>query len=311
MTSSATSFRAARATPSRAARNHLTAYGFLAPGFLLFAGLIAYPMFLALRISLYDWKVVPGAESPFVGLHQYARALGDPVLRQGAVNTAFYLAATVPTQMALGMALALLLNQAIAGRVVFRAIYYLPVITSWVVVSLVFEYLFSSDAGIVNHLLVDRLHLLAAPVDWLGSRWPAMVTLSILGIWKGAGWSMLIFLAALQGIPKELLDSAAVDGAGPVRRYFSVTLPLLRPVIAFVTIMLVIGGFNVFISVFLMTGGGPADSTQVVLTYMYKQAFTFLDFGYGSAIAYLLGLVIFVFSVVQMRLFRYDEDTSS
>ncbi|QGN59106.1 carbohydrate ABC transporter permease [Nostocoides sp. HKS02] len=288
-----------------------TAYLFLAPGLVLFVTLIAYPVLLALRISFYDWKVVQGAVSPFVGLDQYTRALGDPILRKAAVNTVFYLVATVPAQLAIGMALALLLNRAIRGRVVFRALYYLPVITSWVVVSLVFEYLFNTQAGLVNHVLVDWLHVIGAPVDWLGSRWPALVTLSLLGIWKGVGWSMLIFLAALQAVPRELLDSAAVDGAGPVRQFFSVILPLLRPVVAFVTVMLVIGGFNVFISVFIMTGGGPANDTEVVLTYMYKQAFTFLDFGYGSAIAYLLALVIFALSFAQMRLFRYDQEVGS
>jgi multiple sugar transport system permease protein len=299
-------------TPApRAARRWLTAYAFLAPGLVVFLALVAYPVFLALKISFYDWKVVPGAVSPFLGLGQYTRALQDPVLRKATVNTVFYLVATVPPQLAIGMFLAVLLNGAIRGKVFFRALYYLPVVTSWVVVSLVFEYLFNSDAGLVNHVLHDWLHVPGAPVDWLGSRWPALVTLALLGIWKGVGWSMLIFLAALQAVPKELLDSAAVDGAGPVRQFFSITMPLLRPVIAFVTVMLVIGGFNVFISVFIMTGGGPANDTEVVLTYMYKQAFTFLDFGYGSAIAYLLALVIFSLSFVQMRLFRYDEEVGS
>jgi multiple sugar transport system permease protein len=311
MTSIAAAWPRQRRSPQRRRRGWATAYLFLAPGLALFVGLIAYPVLLALRISFFDWKVVRGAVSPFVGLQQYQRALEDPVLRKAAVNTVFYLVATVPAQMAIGMLLALLLNQAIRGRIVFRALYYLPVITSWVVVSLVFEYLFNTQAGFVNHVLVDWLHLTSQPVDWLGSRWPAMVTLSLLGIWKGVGWSMLIFLAALQAVPKELLDSAAVDGAGPYRQFFSVILPLLRPVVAFVTVMLVIGGFNVFISVFVITGGGPANDTEVVLTYMYKQAFTFLDFGYGSAIAYLLALVIFALSFAQMRLFRYDEEVGT
>jgi len=292
---------------ARRRRSWVTAYLFLAPGLLLFLGLIAYPVVLAFRMSFYDWKVIKGAVSNFVGLDQYTRAVGDPILRKAAVNTVVYLVATVPPQLVLGMFLALLLNGAIRGRVVFRALFYLPVITSWVVVSLVFEYLFNSQAGLVNHILVDWFHALGAPVDWLGSRWPALATLSLLGIWKGVGWSMLIFLAALQAVPRELLDSAAVDGAGPVRQFFSVTLPLLRPVVAFVSVMLLIGGFNIFISVFVITGGGPANDTEVVLTYMYKQAFTFLDFGYGSAIAYLLAMVIFALSLAQMRLFRYDR----
>jgi multiple sugar transport system permease protein len=142
---------------------------------------------------------------------------------------------------------------------------------------------------------------------WLGSRWTALAAITILGVWKGMGWSMLVFLAALQGVSKELMEAADIDGASRTRRFFSVTLPLLRPVVMFVTIMLVIGGFNVFISVFIMTGGGPAQQTEVLLTYMYNQAFGFLEFGYAAAIAYLVTLLILGVSVVQHRLFRGRE----
>jgi multiple sugar transport system permease protein len=288
----------------------LTPYLFLLPGLLLFVGLVLWPIVQAARMSLLDWSFNPGSTSPFVGLQHYDRAVHDPVFWRSLVNTGVYMVATVPTQMALGLVLALLLNRAIAGKVAFRVLYYLPVITSWVVVSLVFEYLFSTNSGLVNHVLHDGLGLGSEPVNWLGSRWPAMVVLSLLGIWKGAGWSMLIFLAALQSVPQDLLDAASVDGAGPVRRFFAVTLPQLRPVVLFVTVMLVIGGFNVFISVYVMTGGGPGNDTQVVLTYMYKQAFEFLEFSYGSAIAYLLAIIIFALSFAQMKLFKYDEEAS-
>jgi multiple sugar transport system permease protein len=183
------------------------------------------------------------------------------------------------------------------GRGLFRALYYLPVVTSWVVVSLLFHYLFMTDGGLVNWAIGHR-------VDWLGGRWTALTAISLLGIWKGVGWSMVIFLAALQGVPAELKEAAAVDGANAWRRFRAVTLPAIRPVVGFVAVMLVIGGFNVFISVFLITGGGPLDETQVLLTYMYRQAFTFLDFGYGSAISFSLTLIVLVLSIVQLRLFR-------
>ncbi|MGH2603143.1 MAG: carbohydrate ABC transporter permease, partial [Dehalococcoidia bacterium] len=168
--------------------------------------------------------------------------------------------------------------------------------------------LFLTDSGLINYLLVDLLGIVGEPVGWLQNRWTGLAAISVLGIWKGVGWSMVIFLAGLQNVPKELLESAAVDGASAARRFFSVTLPLLRPVVAFVTILLIIGGFNVFISVFLMTGGGPGNDTQVLLTYMYQQAFEFLEFGYGSAIAYLLTLLVFALSLTQFRLFRYSEE---
>jgi multiple sugar transport system permease protein len=156
----------------------------------------------------------------------------------------------------------------------------------------------------VNWVLHDATHVTNHNVAWLAQRWTAMAAISILGVWKGIGWSMIIFLAALQGVPRELHEAAAVDGAKAWARFRAVSLPAIWPVVGFVTVMLVIGGFNVFISVFLMTGGGPLDETQVLLSYMYRQAFTFLDFGYGSALSFILTLIVFVLSLVQLRLFR-------
>lgn len=284
------------------------AYLYLIPGFLLFGGLVLYPMVQALRMSFYDWNVQAGAESTFIGLGNFARALSDPVFWTALVNTVVYMVLTVPTQMALGMLLAVLLDRRIRGRVAFRTLFYLPVITSWVVVSLLFKYLFNSQAGLVNYVLVDLLGLFDANVAWLQNRWTALITIGLLGIWKGMGWSMLIFLAALKGVPEDLLEAAVVDGATPLQRFFRITMPLLRPVIAFVTIMLVIGGFNVFISVFLITGGGPSNQTEVLLTYMYDQAFSFLEFGYGAAIAFILTVIVFGLSAAQMRWFSYGEE---
>jgi len=288
----------------RGRRETLAAYLFLAPGYLLFAAVILYPIARAFEISLFNWSIVPGASSEFLGLHNYNRALHDPVFWRSLENTAFYMGLTVPAQIVLGLFAAALLDARMPARPLFRTLYYLPVVTSWVVVSLLFRYLFLTDGGLVNWILHDGLHVVGHNVDWLGGRWTAMTAIGVLGIWKGIGWSMVIFLAALQGVPRELYEAAAVDGAGPWRRFVSISLPSLRPVVAFVTVMLVIGGFNVFISVFLITNGGPLDETQVLLTYMYRQAFTFLDFGYGSAISFTLTLIVAVLSLVQLRLFR-------
>jgi multiple sugar transport system permease protein len=280
------------------------AYLFLAPGFLLFALVILYPIVRAFQISLYNWSIVPTLASHYLGLHNYGRALHDPIFWRALVNTGFYMAVTVPAQIAIGLGAAVLLDARMPARGLFRTLYYLPVVTSWVVVSLLFRYLFITDGGLVNWVLHDALHLVGHNVNWLGARWTAMSALSILGIWKGVGWSMVIFLAALQGVPKELHEAAAVDGANALQRFRVVSVPAIWSAIAFVTVMLVIGSFNVFTSVFLMTGGGPIDQTQVLLTYMYREAFTFLDFGYGSALAFTLTLIVFVLSLGQLRLFR-------
>ncbi len=213
------------------------------------------------------------------------------------------MAATVPAQIVLGLAVAVLLDAKMPARAIFRVLYYLPVVTSWVVVSLLFRYLFSTDGGLVNWVLHDGISVTNHDVAWLGGRWTALAAISALGIWKGIGWSMIIFLAALQTVPRELHEAAAIDGASAWRRFRDISLPVIRSTTLFVFVMLVIGGFNVFTSVFLMTGGGPQDATQVLLTYMYRQAFTFLDFGYGSALAFMLTGFVLVLSLLQLRIF--------
>lgn len=263
-----------------------------------------YPTAQAFLMSLEKWSPAPGSENVFVGLANYATAMGDPIFWRALANSGVYTAVTVPGQIVLGLVCAVALNRPLAGRTAFRIMVYIPVITSWVVVSVLFKYLFATDAGLINWLLTDATGLLDEGVDWYNGRWTAMVAICLLGIWKGVGWSMLIFLAALQAVPDELYEAAAVDGATGWSQFWHVTLPGIRRTTLFVTIMLIIGAFNVFISVQLTTNGGPANLTQVPLTYLYRQAFNFLDFGYGSAIAFMLTALIFVLSIGQYRLGR-------
>ena len=298
-----------RTISGRKRKDALAAYTFLLPGFLVFGLVILYPIGRAFQISLYHWSIVAGTASTYVGLGNYGHAIHDPIFWRALENTGFYMAVTVPAQIVLGMTVAVLLDARMPARGLFRTLYYLPVVTSWVVVSLLFRYMFITDGGLINNLLHDRLHLIGHNVEWLSHRWSAMAAISILGIWKGIGWSMVIFLAALQTVPRELKEAAAVDGAKAWARFRAVSLPAILPVVAFVTVMLVIGGFNVFISVFLMTNGGPLDETQVLLTYMYRQAFSFLDFGYGSSIAFTLTLIVLALTIAQLRLFRRPAGT--
>jgi multiple sugar transport system permease protein len=279
-------------------RAYLAPALFVAPGFLLYAVFVLYPMAQAVLMSVYDYKVVAGAVSTFIGATNYIRAFTDAHLWLSLSNSGIYMLFTVPPQIALGLGVALLLQQKSPAQPLFRVLYYLPVVTSWVVVTLLFKYLFA-DRGLINYLL--GLH-----VSWLSERGTAMVAICALGVWKGIGWSMMIFIAALQGVPNSLVEAAKIDGAGPWQRFVSVTLPAIWPTMAFVTIMLVIGGLNVFVSVQAMTDGAPGGSTDVVLTYMYRTTFSFLDFGYGSTIAVLLTLLVFALSAIQLRFFRNE-----
>jgi len=294
---------AARTARRRRLAGRATPYLFLAPALVLFVGLIVYPMIRAFQMSFYDWKVLAGATSTFIGFDNYARAMGDPVFWRGLANSGVYMALSVPPQVVLGLLIAMLLKSKSPSQPVYRVLFYLPVVTSWVVVSLLFKYLFA-DQGLINWALADVLHLGDGSTSWLSSRWTALIAISALGIWKGIGWSMMIFLAALQGVPESLEEAALMDGANRWQRFRVVTVPAIRPALAFVIVMLVIGGFNVFTSVLLMTGGGPGGQTEVLLTYMYRQAFTNLDFGYGSAIAVLLTMIVLVLSLAQMRIFH-------
>lgn len=284
-------------------KRSLTPYLFLAPGVILFSIAIIYPALKALKMSFYDWKIISGAVSQFVGFDNYIRAYHDPHFWLSLSNSGIYMLFTVPFEIAIGLAIALLLKKKSPSQPFFRVLFYLPVVTSWVVVTLLFRYLFA-DKGLINFTLHDFLHLTHTDVSWLSTRSTAMIAICALGIWKGIGWAMMIFLAALQGVPKELEEAATVDGANRWQRFKAVTLPAIAPATTFVTVMLVIGGFNVFASVLLMTGGGPVGQTDVVLTYMYMQAFTYLDFGYGAALSAILALIVFIMAVVQLRLFR-------
>ncbi len=279
-------------------RTYLAPALFVAPGFALYAVFVLYPMAQAVLMSVYDYKVVAGAVSTFIGATNYIRALYDGHLWLSLSNSGIYMLFTVPPQIALGLGVALLLQTKSPTQPLFRVLYYLPVVTSWVVVTLLFKYLFA-DRGLINYLL--GLH-----VSWLSERGTALVAICALGVWKGIGWSMMIFIAALQGVPNALVEAAKIDGAGAWRRFLSVTLPAIWPTMAFVTIMLVIGGLNVFVSVQAMTDGAPGGATDVVLTYMYRTTFSFLDFGYGSTIAVLLTLLVFALSAIQLRFFRNE-----
>jgi multiple sugar transport system permease protein len=296
--------------PSRRRRRvSRTPYLFLAPGLLAFTVLVVYPLARVAQMSLYHWNIVVPSASQWLGLGNYEAALHTPIFWRALANSTVYMLGTVPLQIVLGLAVAVLLHSRAPARPLFRVLFYLPVVTSWVVVTLLFKFIFG-DQGLVNWFLMQG-HVTSEPVSWLGDRWTAMVALCALGVWKGIGWSMVIFLAALQGVPRELEESAAVDGANARQRFRHVSLPMIRPALVFVTVMLVIGGLNVFLSVMLMTEGGPQDSTQVLLTLIYEQAFTNLDFGSASAVAMMLAAVVFVVSWLQLRVMRSGlEDVS-
>lgn len=287
----------------RSKRFSPTPYLFLLPGVAIFLIAIIWPAIQAFQMSFYHWGIVAGSVSQWLGLNNYVRVFEDQHFWLSLSNSGIYMLATVLPQMILGLLIASLLRKKSPVQPLFRVLYYLPVVTSWVVVSLLFKYLFA-DSGLVNFTLHDFLHLESSDTSWLAARGTALAVICLLGIWKGVGWSMMIYLAALQGVPQALEEAATMDGAGRWQRFRAVTLPAINPATVFLSVMLVIGGLNVFVSVQLITGGGPIGETDVVLSYMYTQAFTYLDFGYGSAIAVVLAVIVFVVTLLQLRVSR-------
>src|SRR3990172_11578019 len=200
-----------RLSKSRSFQQLGTAALFLLPGLALFVVFVILPMLYSFRISFYDWNIVRPELSEWEGLQNYIQALQDPIFRRAVLNTLAYTLVTVPAQMILGLIVAILLNQQIRGKAGFRVIYYLPVITSWVIVSLLFEYMFSGQAGLVNYVLHDLLHITRENIRWLADPILTFVPIDLLGIWKGIDWTSIIYLAGLQAIPQHLYEAAEVD----------------------------------------------------------------------------------------------------
>ena len=277
-------------------------YLFLLPGIIFLSVWLIYPMLKTLQISFYDWNFIDPTRTAFIDIQNYVRAFQDKTFLLSIKNTLGYSLATVSGQLVLGLATAILIDQIRFGKIFFRTVYYLPVVTSWVVCSLLFKFLFnSSAAGLINYALVDILHLVENAIPWLNEPQTAFLALFTLGIWKGVGWTMVIFLAALQSIPIELYDAAQIDGANKWQIAKHITIPILVPTIILVTIMLTIGAFQTYIPINLITNGGPVHRTEVILSYMYDQAFTNHDFGYASALSYVLIAIVFIISQLQLR----------
>lgn len=275
----------------------------LLPGLAVFGMFTVYPIFRLLWMSFCDWSFASMLDQPFIGLANYREVLSDGTFWTVFVNSVVYTLVTVPGQMALGLFTAVLINGIRRFGVTFRVINYLPVITSWVIASLVFRYVFNTE-GLLNYFLTNVVHVTSANVRWLDTRWSGLAVAMILGIWKGVGWNMVVFLAALQQVPAELYEAAEIDGCGAWKKFVSVTLPSIRGTVLFALIMLTIGGFNVFTSIKMITGGKPAHQTDTLLTWMYYKAFSTGKFGYAAALSFIMALFLGLLAILQFKAMR-------
>ncbi len=281
-------------------------YLFLLPslaGFLIF---VALPVAISLLLSFVDWNLL--SQPQYVGLANYTQMLTrDPVFWKVVRNTAFFIVTIVPLQLAFGLALALALNQGLRGVLVYRVVYFMPVVTTIVAGAIVFQFLLNRDYGLISNLmwtLADVTGLPIQPPDFLNSTVWSKPAVALLTLWKNTGFTMVIYLAALQGVPQELYDAAEVDGANSRQRFRHVTLPLVSPTTFFLLVIQMIGAFQLFTEAYTMTRGGPAGSTLTVVYYIYQNAFQFGRMGKASAIAWFLFIFIFIFTLFQTRMQR-------
>lgn len=275
------------------------AYLMIAPTMLGLFIFYLWPIVQNFYFSFTEWGAFGQYE--WTGLDNYKRLLEDAALLQAFKNTSIYIIFTVPIGIFLSIIVAVLLNQNIKGKSIYRTLYFLPVITMPAAIAMVWKWLYNADYGMFNYLL--SLVGIEGP-QWVSDPNIALYSIIAVAIWSGIGYNMVIFLSGLQGIPKMYYEAAEIDGAGPVTVFFKITLPLLSPVIFFVSIMSLIGAFQVFDLIFMMIGKSSTalESTQSIVYLFYQHAFVLNDKGYAAAIAVLLLAVILIITAIQMVL---------
>lgn len=276
-------------------RNRITAYTFLLPniiGFLLF---ILVPVIASFFMSFTSWNGFGDIE--FIGLDNYVQLLKDENFKISFLNSILFMVISVPVTLFLSVLIAVILNQGVRFVKVFRTAVFLPYVTATIAVAAVWQLIFNPTMGPINGMLM-KLGI-DQPPGWLSSPSWALISVSIVYIWHSIGYYMVLFLAGLQSIPDYLYEAADLDGAGPISKFFRITLPMLSPVLFFTTIIGVINSFKVFDLIYVLTGGGPGRSTHVLVYDIYNSAFKQFEYGYASAMAYVLFLLILLISIVQ------------
>ena len=297
-----------RAKPPRAQRGYdlerrqaLAGYLFVAPAMLIFFVFTLLPVAIALYLSFTDYDVF--TRMNWIGTANYQDVFDDEFFWRAFWNTLTYTAWSIPLSMAIGLGLALLLNQKLRGLGLYRTVYYVPVVTSMVAVAMIWLQLFDPLYGVISNA-VEAIGIKG--IDWLGDPRLAMPSIIAVSVWKVIGWNMLIYLAGLQGIPDYLKEAAAIDGANPWQTFSKITLPLLQPTTFFIFVTSLIGAFQVFDIVYVMTGGGPANATTTLVHQIYNAAFKALDMGYAAAMSFVLFGIILVVSLLAMRFTRAE-----
>ena len=267
----------------------LTIFLFLTPGLIIYAVYILYPILGTFNYSLYNWR--GGADKTFIGFDNYSRLFADSIFWYALFNNIKVILASVFLQIPLGLIMALMLFAPIKGKRFFQTIYFMPFLMSTVAIGLLWVFIFDPLNGAVNKLIgLFGFEYIA----WLSDEKTAMIAVLIVTVWQFAPFYMILFKAAIVGIPEELYEAANIDGANALHRFFHITFPLLLPTIMTSSTLAIVGSLKAFDIFYIMTGGGPNNKTELLGTYMYKQAFIHFNMGYGSAVAFMMFVLAFL-----------------
>ncbi|MFC0189707.1 carbohydrate ABC transporter permease [Fictibacillus aquaticus] len=278
--------------------------GFAGPAVVLLFVFLIMPALLALYYSFTNYYLLTPQLSEFVGFENYQRLAGDTLFLKSLKNTAIFTAIVVPLQTLTALALALLVNQKLKGIKFFRVAFFAPVVTSMVIVSILWTFIYNPDTGLANSILSI---VGIGPYQYLMDKDQALYSIIFMSVWQGAGYQMMIFLAGLQDIPDHQYEAASIDGANSWQKLIHITIPGIRNILVFIALVTMIAATKLFIQPFVMTQGGPLDSTKTLVYMVYETGFKFRDVGYSSALAVLFFMIVLVISVVQRKWLR---DTS-
>jgi multiple sugar transport system permease protein len=289
-------------------------YWFVLPSLIFIIVFVILPILASAYYSLTDYDLMKAPR--FAGLKNYRNLFGDPRYPNAIANTIYFAVATVPSGVVTSLLLAALINRRIRAIYAFRAMFYLPVVSSFVSVALIWLWFYEPQFGLFN----EALEMVGLPrLKWLRGASTAMPSIILLSVWKNMGLNMVIYLAGLQGIPPHLYEAAEIDGAGRIQTFFKITLPLLAPTTYFVVIVYFIGALQMFVQVYIMTNtagiqdapsyGGPLDSTATVVVLIFDNAFAYLKMGYAASMSFVLFIIIGAITLVNARLLRYDVDS--
>ena len=279
----------------------LTPYLLVSPYILHLGFFVIFPIVFSLILMFHRWNIIAPME--FIGFQNFTKLFQDRLFFQSILNTLIFLFIHIPLQIIVALFLAEMLNQKIRWRSFLRASYFLPVVISGVVVTIVWSQLYGLDSGLLNRILIS----IGLPkVEWITNPNIAMPSIAIMATWKNVGLYVVLFLVGLQSVPPHYYEAADIDGASHWQKFRYITIPAINPTIFMVVILSTIGGFSLFIEPYIMTGGGPLNSTVSAVLYIYKQAFTYYHMGYAAALGFFFAAIIMIFIVIQRKIIEKD-----